>query len=110
MWHEAVDLAQVVYLMTEGLPADERFGLTAQLRRSAVSVSSNIAEGAGRGSAPELARFLRIAIGSLSELDSQLELSAKLGLLQRDPEVAPAIGRLRGRIKALHDRISGPNT
>lgn len=74
------------------------------MRRSSVSVSSNIAEGAARGSDREMARFLKIAIGSLSELDSQVELSIRLELLGAQNELLDAIGQLRARIKTLHDQ------
>ena len=70
-WQKAVDWAQRIYAVTASFPNDERFGLTAQLRRSAVSVPSNIAEGSGRGSDRDFARFLEISYGSLMEALSQ---------------------------------------
>ncbi len=106
IWHEAVDLAVAVYELTEQLPGTERFGLVSQMRRSAVSVSSNIAEGAGRGTELELKRFLRIANGSLSEVDSQLELSVRLEFLDPETGLTAEIHRLRNRINALHDSLS----
>jgi four helix bundle protein len=78
-WQEAMDIARAVYSLTGGFPRDERFGLTAQLRRAAVSVPSNIAEGCARGSSREMLRFLHIARGSLSELDTQLRLASDFG-------------------------------
>ncbi len=80
-WQKAMELAKSVYLMTALLPADERFGLTAQMRRAAVSIPSNIAEGYGRGGArsgADFIRFLRQARGSLAELDTQIELTREL--------------------------------
>jgi four helix bundle protein len=71
----AKQLAKDAYVLTEGLPRHERFGLTSQLQRAAVSVPANIAEGLGRGSAGDLERFLRIASGSLAELTVLLELA-----------------------------------
>lgn len=109
VWHEAIDLAAKIYHITRDLPDSERFGLNTQLRRAAVSVSSNIAEGAGRGSTKELARFLRVARGSLAEIDSQLELSFRVGIIKEQSALAADIQRLQGRIGALHDRISDPN-
>lgn len=79
IWHDAVDLAARIYGLTDTYPVRERYGLTAQMRRAVVSVSSNIAEGAGRGSSKEMARFLRVAIGSICELESQVKVSRKLG-------------------------------
>jgi four helix bundle protein len=81
VWHEGLDLAEVMYGVTRTLPDSERFGLSGQIRRASVSVSSNIAEGASRGTPKEMARFLRNAMGSLSELETQIELCARLGLL-----------------------------
>ena len=67
-----------VYQITERFPVDEKFGLTSQMRRSATSIASNIAEGAGRNTKKEFANFLHIAQGSLAELDTQLELATRL--------------------------------
>jgi four helix bundle protein len=79
VWQDAMVLVRRVYEISASFPAEERFGLTAQMRRSAVSVPSNIAEGAARGSSKEFARFLSIARGSLSELDTQLRIAHDLG-------------------------------
>ena len=75
----AIELAVAVYRLTSNFPASERFGLTAQMRRAAVSVGSNIAEGCGRSGNRDFLRFLRIARGSTTELAYQLTLSAELG-------------------------------
>ena len=80
-WRRAVDLVVAVYQTTLGFPAEERFGLTAQVRRAAVSVASNIAEGAARGSARFFVNALQIARGSLSELDTQVVIASRLGYL-----------------------------
>ena len=110
MWHEAVELATRIYCLTNGYPARERYGLIAQMRRAAVSVSSNIAEGAGRGSAKDMARFLRVAIGSICELESQLEVSRKLGLTDEVEELVSDLNLLKARIKTLQDRLLIPDT
>jgi four helix bundle protein len=75
-----MDLARQVYLLTARFPAEERFGLSSQMRRCSVSVPSNIAEGACRGSKREMLRFLMIARGSLGELDTQLRLLDDIGM------------------------------
>ena len=77
-----MSLVEVVYRDTENLPRDEVFGLRAQIRRAAVSVPSNIAEGSGRNSSGELRQFMGIASGSLAELETQLELAVRLGFLE----------------------------
>jgi four helix bundle protein len=79
-WQEAMRLARDVYVRTHELPADERWGLVSQMRRAAVSVASNIAEGASRGRGTEFRRYLIVARGSLIELDPQLWLARDLGL------------------------------
>jgi four helix bundle protein len=81
IWNRAIDLAVDVYKATSTFPTDERFGLISQSRRAAVSIPSNIAEGAGRNSDKEFSHFLGIANGSSYELQTQLVISNKLTLL-----------------------------
>ena len=78
-WRKAMDLVVGVYAETARLPVEERFGLALQMRRAAVSIPSNIAEGWGRGPTPDFARFLRIARGSIFELSTQTEICTTLG-------------------------------
>jgi four helix bundle protein len=80
-WQKAFDFATAVYEATKSFPTDERFGLISQLRRGAVSVVSNIAEGYGRGSTADYVRFLRTSRGSLYEIDTQLLLALRLEFL-----------------------------
>ena len=82
VWEKAHHLTLQVYKITNFFPSDERFGLTGQLRRAAASVSTNIAEGCGRESERELARFMSIAAGSASEVEYQLLLAYDLNYLQ----------------------------
>ena len=79
VWQAAMALAESVYAMTSEFPADERFGLTSQLRRAAVSVPSCIAEGNARQSTKDYARFLSMASGSLAEVETQVLLAMRLG-------------------------------
>jgi four helix bundle protein len=84
VWREALDLCLLVYRVSGGFPRSEQFGLAAQIRRSAVSVPSNIAEGYGRGRRAEYLRFLKIARGSLFELETQLMIAHQLGFVDQD--------------------------
>ena len=77
-WQLAMDIVIDIYKITATFPTDERFGLVSQMRRSTVNIPSNVAEGAGRNTKKEFVNFLHIAQGSLSELDTQLELSKRL--------------------------------
>ncbi|MGP1347464.1 MAG: four helix bundle protein [Phycisphaerales bacterium] len=78
-WQKAFSLGLAVHRMTGSFPKEERFGLTSQLRRNAVSVASNIAEGYGRGTKIDYIRFLRIARGSLYEMETQLMFASEFG-------------------------------
>ena len=82
VWQKSHQLTLTIYGASKAFPADERFGLTSQLRRSASSIAANIAEGCGRGSDADLARYLQIAMGSASETEYHLLLAQDLGYLQ----------------------------
>lgn len=84
IWQKALDLTTEVYKATADFPSEEKFGITSQIRRSAVSVPSNIAEGAGRNSSKEFSRFMSIANGSALELQTQLIISNRLNLISND--------------------------
>ena len=106
VWKKAMSLAVRIYHETATFPRSETLGLTAQIRRSAVSVPSNIAEGAGRNSSRELYQFLGIATASLAELRTQIELSKQLGFLHVETsldgsaeEVAKLLTTLRRSIR-----------
>ena len=82
VWKKSMTLAKEIYSATEAFPKSEVYGLTSQLRRAAVSVPSNLAEGAARRGSREFKQFINIAQGSLSELDTQLDLAHMLGYLE----------------------------
>lgn len=86
VWEKSMELACRIYEITGSFPDSEKFGLVKQLKKSAVSIPSNIAEGAGRRSSQEYIRFITISLGSLAELETQLLLSQKLGFynLEKD--------------------------
>jgi four helix bundle protein len=83
-WQGAMELSESIYKLTQMFPDTERYGLISQLRRSSVSIPSNIAEGQGRGTVPFALYFLRVAIGSAAEVDTQLELARRLRLVTAD--------------------------
>ncbi len=99
VWQRAIDLAAVVYGLTKAFPRDKIFGLTAQVRRASVSVSSNIAEGQARAGAREFIQFLCIARGSNAEVKSQLVLSRRLGL--GDPKIISTAEALTVEVSSM---------
>ena len=88
IWKDAIKLAKAVHVLTESLPKEETYGLKSQLRRAAVSVASNIAEGAGRNTNGEFHQFLGIAIGSAFDVDTQLIIGVELGYFSNDAVAA----------------------
>lgn len=99
VWQKSMDLCEGVYEVTRSFPRDEIYGLTQQIRRAAVSVPSNIAEGQGRGGDKEFDRFLAIAYGSLREIETQLLLAHRLKYISERTanellELAAEVGRL----------------
>ena len=84
VWQKSMDLVDQVYVLTKGFPNEEIFGLTNQIRRSAVSIPSNISEGQGRSSKKDFERFLKIALGSAAELDTQMEIAFRQEYLKED--------------------------
>jgi four helix bundle protein len=88
VWQKAVDFADRVYVVTRDFPTDERFGLTSQLRRASVSISSNLAEGSGRSSNKDFSHFVEIAYGSLMEVVSQTQVAFRQSFLKDDDRSA----------------------
>ena len=86
VWKKSIELTKMIYEFTEELPKTEKYGLISQMRRAAVSVPSNIAEGAGRNSNAELRNFINIALGSLTELETQIILCKELSLVKSVPK------------------------
>lgn len=84
VWKEGMQLVTTIYTITKLFPAEERFSLTDQMRRSAISIPSNIAEGHARNSKVDFARFLRIALGSCTELETQVIIAKNLGYITDD--------------------------
>jgi len=90
IWKKSIELAKTVYSLISDLPYDEKYGLSSQIKRSSISISSDIAEGAGRNSNKEFKYFLSIANGSVYELQTQLILTTELNLLIKE-KVQPVI-------------------
>ncbi len=101
-WKNSMELAHEVYKFTANYPQSELYGLANQMRRAAVSVPSNIAEGAARVSAKEFARFLCISQGSLAELETQTILSGRLGFLQPQDST-----KLLGEMNLVRAQLAG---
>jgi four helix bundle protein len=107
IWQKAMDLVEACYKLSASLPADERFGLTSQIRRAATSIPANIAEGFGRWNTREFGRFLAISCGSLRELETHVIISQRLGfvseakagpVLRASDELAGMLFRMRERV------------
>lgn len=106
VWKRSMDLVTEIYQLTGTWPTDERYGLTSQLRRAAISVPSNVAEGAARGSTKDFARFLNIAQGSLAEVETQLELAKRIGLITDYSHVENEVISVRRMLSGLKKNLS----
>jgi len=101
VWQEGKDLVVEIYRLTEELPKSESYGITSQLRRAAVSVPCNIAEGYGRNMPTNYAQFLRIAKGSLNEVETLLVICADLKMLDEQPQILTRIAKLGSKLTNL---------
>jgi four helix bundle protein len=108
VWQQAMTLVETIYRVTSSFPSDERFGLTSQMRRSAVSVAANIAEGAGRNGRKEYAQFVGIALGSAVELETLVELAARLNLIADTSKLIAEVGSVRMLATKLRNALSSP--
>jgi four helix bundle protein len=102
VWQKAVDLSVSIYGYTKDFPPEEKFGLTSQMRRAAVSVASNIAEGAARQGSREFVQFLSIASGSVAELETQIIISQRLGIGRQEH-----LSELRSSPKNISKMLQG---
>lgn len=102
VWKEAIKLARNVYAATTSFPKSEQFGLTTQMRRAAVSIASNIAEGAARQGDKEFAHFLHMSLGSAAELETQVVISKEVGL-----EASPSLDELEAGITRVRQLLIG---
>jgi four helix bundle protein len=105
-WQDAMELAEAVYTLTRAFPRDEIYGLTSQMNRASVSVPSNIAEGYGRGG-KDYERFVGLAYGSLLEIETQIELAHRVGLVakERADGLLGLCGRVGRQLNALRNGL-----
>ena len=96
-----MDLAEALYEASANLPSDEKYGLVSQMKRSSVSIASNIAEGSGRGSNKDFARFMNIALGSAFELETQILLSSRLGFLTDSSNLLDKVTQIQKMLSSL---------
>ncbi len=101
VWKKGISLVLNIYETTKNFPKDERFALTDQIKRAAVSIPSNIAEGASRNTTKEFVQFLYIALGSASELETQIIIAEKLGYLRSKETLYTEITVIRKMLNAL---------
>lgn len=106
VWQDGIVLVESIYRLSAALPAEERYGLCSQLRRAAVAVPTNIAEGAARRSTRDYLRFLDIARSSLVEIETLIVVARRLGLIAADPAIDELSERLFARLSALMRSLS----
>jgi four helix bundle protein len=108
VWQVSIQLVKEIYVVTTAFPNEETYGLVSQMRRAAISIPSNIAEGAARGGTKEFIHFLGVARGSLSELETQLYISKELGYVTNaqdvDSQIEEIFRLLGGLISSLKDK------
>ena len=107
VWQKGIALVKQVYRITRTFPADEKFGLVSQIRRAAVSIPSNVAEGQARDTTREFIQFVSVAEGSLAELDTQMIIATELGYCRTSDtqEVVELISELRKMLNGLRRRL-----
>ena len=112
VWQQGVLLVEQIYRLTRSFPKEETYGLVSQLRRAAISIPSNIAEGAGRGSRKEYAQFAAIAHGSCCEIETQIILCDRLGLVPHGEceKIARTLAGIGRMLKALSKSLRNSET
>ena len=109
VWQKGIALVKQVYRITRTFPADEKFGLVSQIRRAAVSIPSNVAEGQARHTTREFIQFVSVAEGSLAELDTQMIIATELGYCRPSDtqEVVELMSELRKMLNGLRRKLEG---
>lgn len=105
VWQEAIELVTEIYRLSACLPNDEAFGLVSQMRRAAVSIPANLAEGAARSSTKELVHYLSVALGSAAELDAHLEVARRLGYAGEYANVQSRLDSVSEQLAAMRSKL-----
>ena len=108
VWQKSMDMVTRIYSETKSWPKEELYGLISQIRRAAVSIPSNIAEGAGRSGRKEFSRFLPIAMGSLAEVETQIEIAERLGFMTDASGLDKGLQEIRRMIVGLNKSLESP--
>lgn len=112
IWHSGIEIVEEIYRLTQKFPKEELYGLCTQMRRAAISIPSNIAEGQVRGHTKEFVQFLRIALSSNAELETQIIISYRLGYLEKEKyeSILSRLKSLSKQIQALLNKLNRPTT
>lgn len=105
VWQKSMLLVEKIYKLTEDFPKKEIFGITSQIRRATVSIPSNIVEGSGRGSRKDYRQFLLIALGSSKELETQLEISSRLGFVKNIDETINLLTEIQKMLSSIVEKL-----
>ena len=107
VWKKSMDLVEVIYKLTQQFPDSEKFGLSSQMRRAAVSIPSNIAEGSARKGDKELIHFLHIALGSVAELETQYLIAVRLHFTVNDEAIENVLNEVKKLLLGFRNYIDG---
>ncbi|MFH1233175.1 MAG: four helix bundle protein [Patescibacteria group bacterium] len=110
VWQKSIGLVVEIYQITKHFPKEELYGLTIQIRRCAISIPSNISEGRGRGTRKDFAQFLRIALGSANELQTQIEIAKRLNYIQENKKTNELLIEIIKMLNSMINKLNFPNS
>lgn len=105
VWKKGIEMVTAIYELTSKFPSDEKFGLTSQIRRAAISIPSNIAEGSGRKTNKDFSNFLSISLGSQFELETQLIVASQLGFVSNEAIIFQELNELQKMTRGLINKL-----